>query len=193
MEKYPKNEIANETHNEKWSVKETWDRNKEEIKGITEPIIDKLSSDNLDFILMSYDLSPRTGDETLASVLSETLGIKTPKIVEDASMDSIGGYVFGRNEIKLNRERLKEDLHEEGEEDNIKEHELSTIAHETWHAFQEDCIRKNSPRSNIYKKSLNEYKSCHKVEDEDGFWGQILELEAEYFAFLVRKKLEAVM
>ena len=174
------------------SIEFNWELHKKDIKNITEPIVERIPDDDYEYILHSWEISPTVGNQALASIMSEAMGIQLPTIIENNSIDSIGGYVFGRNQIVLNRVALKENLHEIEEEDKMAEHELGTIAHEMWHAFQEDCVRKNTERAGIYKKGINDYKDCKGAKNDDEFWSQVLELEAEYFAFLVRKKIEAL-
>ncbi|MBR2994592.1 DUF1704 domain-containing protein [Candidatus Saccharibacteria bacterium] len=119
------------------STEFNWELHKKDIKNITEPIVEGIPDDDYEYILHSWEISPTVGNQALVSIMSEAMSIQLPTIIENNSIDSIGGYVFGRNQIVLNRAALKENLHEIEEEDKMAEHELGTIAHELCtHAYR---------------------------------------------------------
>lgn len=203
MEKYPAqdNNINSTT---KWDVldqdkvetledvKAFWEKHKNEINNVINPILDKISQDDYIYVVNAYDLSKNVGDQSLIEIVSNALSMTPPSFNEDSSLGSVGGYVFGRNKILLNREKLKQNLQEEDIDlEGMPFHELETIAHETWHAYQEQVARKGGDRSDIYKDGIINYKESASFCENDGlgFYGQIIELEAEYFGYRIGKEL----
>ena len=203
MEKYPTQDNSTNSTT-KWDtlgqdeintfedIKTFWENKKDEINDTINPILDKISQDDYIYAVNAYDLSKNVGDQSLIDIVSRALDMAPPSFSEDFSLDSVGGYVFGRNKILLNREKLKQNLQEEGiGQEEMPFHELGTIAHETWHAHQEQVARKGGDRSDIYREGIKNYKdSANFCENDDwSYYGQIIELEAEYFGYRIGKEL----
>ena len=119
--------------------------------------------------------------------MSDVLNIKTPRIrgfiISEAKFQKgheDGHYKYRENAINIYQtERTYDSISKEG---NIVQ-PVRVLAHEMWHAYQEDQIKNNGPRAEFYR---GQRSKCYI--DSDGSDGRFLEylkqpIEAEAFTF----------
>ena len=125
-------------------------------------------------ILSAYEKGYRDGNKVLVDKLSKIFGIDPPEIkYHRIRVHSIAGaYDPEDNSIHFYYRRNRS---RRGTTDD-----MNTIAHETWHAYQEAVLRnKKGVRSDLYRINSNLYISSE--DDFERYKKQIFEMEAFFF------------
>lgn len=156
----------------------------EAIRAACDPFLNILRKTDLRDIRRAYSRSNEEGDETLARLLVDILGIKNPPKISvekrDPRKTANGEYKSSINTIVIfKRDTLIRDCRGAG-----------VLAHEMWHAYQEMQASYRDGKNHLYK-----YNNEHYIKSEDNYTGyrtQLIESEAFYFGDSVRQILTSI-
>ena len=135
-----------------------------------EPILDNFQGDKWNDL--SLDEQKQSMIDLADYVASETGNTNPPEIIfsNDMPDGTYGGYNSGSNTMEINVNML---------EDSIEA--ADTIAHEMWHAYQEQAARDpTNPRAGEYQEGFDNYISPEY--DFEGYENQMVETEARDYA-----------
>lgn len=156
----------------------------EAVRKACDSFLNELRKMDLRDIRKAYSRSNEEGDEALARLLVDMLGIKNPPKISvekrDPSKTANGEYKSSINTIVIyKRDTPIRDCRGAG-----------VLAHEMWHAYQEMQASYRNGKNHLYK-----YNNEHYIKSEDDYPGyrtQLVENEAFYFGDSVRQILTSI-
>lgn len=158
-----------------------WEKNKEEIKDVVRPFVEKFKNSDHSKIISSFykceDFEP--AGNALYSSLSEVLDIN-PELKYETSFEekpkssynSFNDSVVIRTGIGDSRLDKKE----------LAYRIFGKIAHEMFHAYQYKVSNSDMERSELYSHEFDNYKS-RETHCADDYANQFVEMEAMFFGF----------
>ena len=145
----------------------------EAVRATCDPFLNKLRKMDLRDIRRAYGRSNEEGDEALARLLVDILGIKNPPKISiekrNPGKTANGEYKSSINTIVIYKRNTP-----------IRGcRGAGVLAHEMWHAYQEMQASYRNGKNHLYK-----YNNEHYIKSEDDYSGyrtQLIESEAFYF------------
>lgn len=189
MEKYPKQNNNGELGISKMpeDFKETIREKMKEYSSFMSPVMAKLNESEAEYIGMTFALSEdyKQGYLYSVDVLSKMMGIKTPQVefslVPDDSTAPPAMYLSKTNTVHVFRKE------NDTKKDKGMIRQIKGLSHEMWHAYQDNSVRHNGPRSEIYKNNFEHYIDGR--DDLEGYFNQPIELEAYTFSNIFTNKV----
>ena len=145
------------------------------------------SFDKADFfdLLDAYKVDLRLGNRRLIGFLTKMLGLnKRPNIIYREKTGDLEGEFF--------IDKKKKDpyiifYYQPGENEPDYEECVSVIAHEMWHAYQEERRHDGDVRGDLYDANYRHY--IDSDDDEKGYFNQLVEQEANWLGYGLRNKM----
>lgn len=164
-----------------------WEKNKEEIKDVVRPFVEKFKNSDHDKIISRFykyeDFKP--AGNALYSSLSEVLDID-PEMKYETSFEEKpkSFYKHSNNSIVIRTGIGDSRLGKKELACKI----FNIIAHEMFHAYQHKVSNSDMERSELYSYEFNNYKSTETHCTND-YASQFVEMEAMFFGFNISEMI----
>ena len=144
------------------------------------------SFDKADFfdLLDAYRVDLRFGNRRLIGFLTKMLGLKErPTIIyKEKTGDLEGEFLIGKDKKPYIFFYYQPENHKPNYEECV-----TVIAHEMWHAYQEERRHDGDARGDLYDANYRHY--IDSDDDEKGYFSQLIEKEANWLGYGLRNKM----